>query len=162
MSNAGFQYHFSPHSQLIGSLKIGIVTSVWNESITNLLRDGAVNRLLSLGVAQNNISTLSVPGAFELPLGASQLFEKSQCHAVLCLGCVIKGDTPHFDFVCQGATDGIMRVGLDYKKPCVYGLITTFNEDQARERAGGAHGHKGIEAVDTALQQIIEYQKLVK
>ena len=160
MSNAGFQYQLSPQPHLIESLKIGIVTSVWNSEITEKLKSGAEERLITSGIKNQNIFRLSVPGAFELPLGASKLFDTHHLDAVLCLGCVIKGDTPHFDFVCQGATEGIMRVGLDYKKPCVYGLITTFTEDQAWDRTGGKHGHKGMEAADTALQQIIEYQNI--
>jgi len=160
VSDAGFQYHSSQQTHLTESLKIGIVTSVWNAEITGKLKQGAEERLIASGIKGQNIFTLSVPGAFELPLGAAKLFDAHQLDAVLCLGCVIKGDTPHFDFVCQGATEGIMRVGLDFKKPCVYGLITTFTEEQAWDRTGGQHGHKGMEAADTALQQIIEYQNL--
>lgn len=160
MSNAGFQYQSSQQPHLLESLKIGIVTSVWNSEITDKLKLGAKERLIASGIRDQNIFTLSVPGAFELPLGAAKLFDAHHLDAVLCLGCVIKGDTPHFDFVCQGATEGIMRVGLDFKKPCVYGLITTFTEEQAWDRTGGQHGHKGMEAAETALQQIIEYQNL--
>jgi 6,7-dimethyl-8-ribityllumazine synthase len=160
VSNVGFQYPISQQPHLIESLKIGIVTSVWNSEITSKLKSGAVERLIASGIKDQNIFTLSVPGALELPLGATKLFDARQLDGVLCLGCVIKGDTPHFDFVCQGATEGIMRVGLDFKKPCVFGLITTFTEEQAWDRTGGQHGHKGMEAADTALQQIIEYQSL--
>lgn len=129
---------------------------MWNDHVTSPLLDGAKSQLVSLGVASTNIIELLVPGAFELPFGAQILFEKhKELDAVICLGCVIKGETPHFDYVCQGATTGIMEVGLKYNKPCIYGLITVNNLEQAQERIGGSHGHKGIESAQTAIIQII-------
>ena len=95
-----------------------------------------------------------------MPLGASQLIHKSYCDGVIALGCVIKGDTPHFDYVCDGATQGIMTLMLATQKPIGFGLITTLNHKQALERTGGIHGHKGREAAETVLQQLIEYQNL--
>ncbi len=133
---------------------------MWNQDITSALKEGAIDRLLHLGVKLNNIFLLDVPGAFELPLAASQLFKQKHCDGVIALGCVIKGDTPHFDFVCQGATQGIMSVGLEVQKPLGFGLITTFTHQQALERTGGIHGHKGVEAAETVIQQLIEYQNL--
>ena len=161
MSNAGF--HFSPptlSADLLDNLKIGVVTSVWNSHITNALKTGCFKELASWGITQDQIVELDVPGAFELPIGAQKLFEHSNVDAVVCLGAVIKGDTPHFDFVCQGATQGIMEVGLKFSKPCIYGLITTLNEQQAIDRIGGTHGHKGEEAAKTAMYMLSEFYKL--
>ncbi len=112
---------------------------------------GAISELKTYGISDSQIKTYEVPGAFELPLGAQWLFHQ-EMDAVICLGCVIKGDTPHFDFVCLGATNGIMEVGLKFNKPCIYGVITTNTEQQAIDRIGGPNGHKGKEAAQTALQ----------
>jgi 6,7-dimethyl-8-ribityllumazine synthase len=115
---------------------------------------------LNLGVLESQITTLPVPGAFELPWGAQQLFESKSVDAVLTLGCVIKGDTPHFDFVCEGATHGVLNIGLKYNKPCVFGLITTLNQEQAEDRVSGKYGHKGIEAAQTAIFQLLQKRQL--
>jgi 6,7-dimethyl-8-ribityllumazine synthase len=161
VSNSGFHYSPpTPSDKLISNLKIGVVTSVWNDHITSELKNGCVNELLSFGINLDQIVQIDVPGAFELPLGAQKLFEISQVDVVICLGAVIKGDTPHFDFVCQGATDGIMNVGLKNSKPCIYGLITTLTEQQAFERIGGSNGHKGKEAAQTALHLLHTFYTL--
>lgn len=133
---------------------IGIVTAAWNEHITGLLKQGALETLAANGVSADRIRILDVPGSFELPLGAQKLAQLSEVDAVITLGCVIKGDTPHFDYVCQAATMGILEVGLKYNKPVVFGVITVNNENQALERAGGRHGHKGCEGALTALQML--------
>jgi len=139
---------------------MGITWSIWNEDITSRLLDGATKELLNLGVLESQITTLPVPGAFELPWGAQQLFESKSVDAVLTLGCVIKGDTPHFDFVCEGATHGVLNIGLKYNKPCVFGLITTLNQEQAEDRVSGKYGHKGIEAAQTAIFQLLQKRQL--
>ena len=152
MSNSGFRFNSLPTS-FIEKIKVGIVVSTWNDHITSELLNGAVSELKSLGLTESQIHIYEVPGAFELPLAAQWMFQKSeQIDAVICLGCVIKGDTPHFDYVCLGATNGIMEVGLKYNKPCIYGVITTNNEQQAIDRIGGPNGHKGKEAAQTAIQ----------
>lgn len=133
---------------------------MWNADITSLLNQGAIKTLLNLGVKEHNIKQLNVAGAYELPLGALKLFSNSRCDGVIALGCVIKGDTPHFDYVCEGATQGIMKLMLEVQKPVGFGLITTLNKEQAFERTGGVHGHKGQEAAETVLHQLIEYQNL--
>jgi len=160
VSDAVFKYDFSPHKFLLSNLKIGIVTAMWNSDITSELKNGANSKLVELGIKPHNIIKIDVAGAFELPLGASQLINISRCDGVIVLGCVIKGDTPHFDYVCDGATQGIMSVMLKTQKPIGFGLITTLNNQQALERTGGIHGHKGTEAAETVLQQLIEYQNL--
>lgn len=159
MSTASFSFDFSEHLNEIKSFRLGITWSIWNEHITGRLLNGALDELKQWGITEQNIVVLPVPGAFELPWGAQHLFEENQVDAVLTLGCVIKGDTPHFDFVCLGATNGVMQVGLKYNKPCVFGLITTLTEDQAEERVGGRNGHKGKEAAQTAIFQLIHSKK---
>ena len=136
---------------------MGIVVAAWNNHITDVLLKGAKDTLLGFGLSADQIHSLSVPGAFELPLGAQMLFQQ-QCDAVICLGCVIKGDTPHFDYVCQAATDGILQVGLSQNKPCIFGVITTNNEQQALDRADGKLGNKGAEAALSACWMLAAKQ----
>lgn len=136
---------------------MGIVVAAWNNHITDVLLKGAKDTLLGFGLSADQIQSLSVPGAFELPLGAQMLFQQ-QCDAVICLGCVIKGDTPHFDYVCQAATDGILQVGLSQNKPCIFGVITTNNEQQALDRADGKLGNKGAEAALSACWMLAAKQ----
>ena len=101
-----------------------------------------------------DIHTYSVPGSFELPLGAQWLIESKQVDAVLCLGCVIQGETRHFDFICSSVAKGIVDLNLKFSKPVIFGVLTTDNQEQALERAGGKHGNKGTEAAVTALQML--------
>ncbi len=159
MSTASFSFDFTEHLNEIKTFRVGITWSIWNEHITSRLLNGALEELNKWGILEQNIVVLPVPGAFELPWGAQQLFENSNVDAVLTLGCVIKGDTPHFDFVCLGATNGVMQVGLKYNRPCIFGLITTLTEDQAEDRVGGKNGHKGKEAAQTAIFQLVHSQK---
>ena len=150
MATADFSLDQIPYNLSFESLSIGVVTAAWNGKITGRLRDGAIERLLQLGCTAENIHELQVPGAFELPQGAQMLFLDRNVDAVICLGCVIQGDTPHFDFVCDGAARGIMQLGLELKKPCIFGVLTTLNEEQAMDRAGGKLGNKGAEAAVSA------------
>jgi len=159
VATSGFSLSSLPYPLQITNLKIGIAIAEWNNHITFPLRDSAIDMLKKFGIDSNQTAILQVPGAFELPYGAQLLFEAG-CDAVICLGCVIKGDTPHFEYVCQGATEGIMRVGLDYEKPCIFGVLTTLTEKQALSRAGGALGNKGAEAAVTALSMISGKQYL--
>jgi 6,7-dimethyl-8-ribityllumazine synthase len=140
--------------------KFGIVVSEWNEEITGSLLNGAVNTLENLGVTTENIYVELVPGAFELPLGAQFVAENYDVDAVICLGCVIKGETPHFDYVCKAAADGILRVSLDTDKPVIFGVLTTDNLQQALDRAGGKHGNKGVEAAVTAVKMVLLSMKV--
>ena len=136
------------------NMTIGIVIAEWNPEVTNRLADGAVNTLLKFGVKENNIQLRYVPGSFELPLGAQFLAEKKNIDGVICLGCVIQGETRHFDFICQGVSEGIMNLNLKYNKPFIFGVLTTDNQEQALARAGGKHGNKGDEAAIAALKMI--------
>jgi len=133
-------------------MKFGIVVSEWNEGITAALLDGTIKTLQKYGVKEENISTKTVPGSFELPYGARIVAEQFSPHAVICLGCVIRGETSHFDYICQGVTKGITELNLDYDIPFIFGVLTTENLQQAKDRAGGKHGNKGNEAAITALK----------
>jgi 6,7-dimethyl-8-ribityllumazine synthase len=133
------------------SKKIAIVVAAWNEEITEALYESAVQSLISSGVKKSNIIRKTVPGSFELSLGALWMAEKKDIHAVICLGCVIQGDTPHFDYICQAVAYGVTEAGLKTKKPVIFGVLTTLDKQQALERAGGKFGNKGEEAAITAL-----------
>jgi 6,7-dimethyl-8-ribityllumazine synthase len=142
------------------SYKIAIVVSRWNAEITNALKKGAEDALIEMGVPITNIVTHFVPGTFELPLGSQYIGQNSQIDAVLALGCVIQGETRHFDFICDATANGIMNVGLTLNKPVIFGVLTTQNLSQAKDRAGGIHGNKGVEAAVTAIQMLELKQRL--
>lgn len=135
-------------------MRIAIVVSEWNETITGALFDGAVKTLLNNNVKKDNIIVSKVPGSFELTLATQFLCEDKSIEAVIALGCVIQGETKHFDFICDAVAHGITHVGLKYNKPVVFGVLTTNTMLQAQERAGGKHGNKGDEAAVTALKMI--------
>ncbi|WP_258102815.1 6,7-dimethyl-8-ribityllumazine synthase [Marinoscillum sp. MHG1-6] len=134
--------------------KFGIVVSEWNEEVTESLYAGAVQTLLESGATRENIIRINVPGSFELTLGAQWMAKREEIDAVICLGCVIQGETKHFDFICQACAQGITDVGLKYDKPVIFGVLTTDNQKQANERAGGKHGNKGDEAAVTAIKML--------
>lgn len=135
-----------------GKMRFGIVVSDWNYEVTSALLEGAVKTLKKHGAADNNIVIKHVPGSFELTLGAQFLAEYDDLDAIICLGCVIQGETPHFTFICQGVTQGITQLNLEYNIPFIFGVLTTLNLEQAIERAGGIHGNKGDEAAVTAIK----------
>lgn len=144
---------FAPDSLPDASqMRIGIVVAEWNPEVTQKLCDGAVALLKDQGVHEGHLIIKRVPGSFELPSGAQFLLETEKPDAVIILGCVIQGETRHFDFICQGVTQGVMHLSLEYKKPVIFGLLTTQNQEQALDRAGGKHGNKGVEAAVTAIQ----------
>jgi 6,7-dimethyl-8-ribityllumazine synthase len=135
-------------------MKFGIVVSDWNPLITHAMLDAALATLLRHGAKEENIQIKHVPGSFELTLGALLIAENEEVDAIICLGCVIQGETRHFDFICQSVTQGITQLNLNYKIPVSFGVLTTLNEDQAKERAGGKHGNKGDEAAITAIKMV--------
>ena len=135
-------------------IKIGIVVSQWNQSITNRLLNGAQLVFFNSNIPAENIIIKYVPGTFELPLGAQYLFEKNMVDGVICIGCVIQGETKHFDYVCQGATNGIMSTGLRYNKPAIFCVLTDQNKQQSIDRSGGKHGNKGTESAISCLKMI--------
>lgn len=141
-------------------MHISIVVSEWNTEITAALLKGAVDTLINNGVSEKNISTSWVPGSFELPMGAQLVAEYKKTDAIICLGCVIQGETRHFDFICDAVANGITRVNLDYNIPVIFGVLTTNNQQQAIDRSGGKHGNKGDEAAYTAIKMAELKQKL--
>lgn len=143
-------------------MRFGIVVSDWNREITWALLEGAVSTLKKHGATDNNIVVNHVPGSFELTLGAQFLAEYDDLDAVICLGCVIQGETPHFDYICQGVTQGITQLNMEYNLPFIFGVLTTLNQQQAADRAGGKHGNKGDEAAVTAIKMAALQREIEK
>lgn len=133
------------------TIKVGVVTARWNKEITEKLEEGAISYLE--GCEGVEIFAALVPGAVEIPL-ACQAFLDAGCDGVVALGAVIRGETSHYDYVCNSVTDGLTRLMLDYKKPIGFGVLTTENEEQALDRAGGKHGNKGEEAAQVMMEMI--------
>ena len=135
--------------------RVGIVVSEWNAEITHALRDGALQVLKDAGVSDSQCIVKRVPGAFELPLAAKWLLEEpNACDAVIAIGAVIRGETAHFDFVCQGVTQGLMQLGLASGKPAIFCVLTDDRIEQSRARSGGEHGNKGIEAGVACIEML--------
>ena len=134
--------------------KVGIVVSEWNETITNNLFEGAKKALLENGVPESNILVRHVPGAFELPLASQFMLDNTDVDGVVAIGVVIQGETKHFDFVCQGTTQGLMNVMLEYNSPIAFCLLTDNNIQQSIDRSGGIHGNKSIECAIACLKMI--------
>jgi 6,7-dimethyl-8-ribityllumazine synthase len=135
-------------------IKVGIVVGRFNEFIVSKLLGGALDGLKRHGVSEENIDVAWVPGAFEIPLVAKKMAKNEKYDAVICLGAVIKGSTPHFDYVCANASKGIASVSLDTEKPVVFGILTTDSIEQAIERAGTKAGNKGYDAAVTAIEMV--------
>lgn len=134
------------------NMKFGIVVAEWNNEITFSMRDAAVKTLKKHGAATKNIIVKHVPGTFELTLGAQWLAESEEFDAIICIGCVIQGETRHFDFICQSVTQGITQLNMVYSIPVIFGVLTTNDLQQAKDRSGGKHGNKGDEAAVTAIK----------
>jgi 6,7-dimethyl-8-ribityllumazine synthase len=148
--------NLSQHNEIpnAGTHRFGIVVSEWNSEITDALLQGATKTLQDAGANDEQIIISYVPGSFELPFGAQKLILDVDVDCVICLGCVIQGETPHFDYVCSATGLGVMQVGLEHNKPVIFGVLTTLNQQQALDRAGGKHGNKGVEAAVTALKML--------
>ncbi len=144
------------------SMLFGIVVSEWNESITGSLYKGTYNTLIKYGAKKSNIKTVNVPGSFELPSGAQYLLECTDVDAVICLGCLIQGETRHFEFICNAVANGISNVSIEYNSPVIFGVLTTNNLQQAKDRSGGKHGNKGDEAAITAIKMVAMQKNLAK
>jgi len=138
----------------LSNKKFAIVVAEWNEEITEALYEGAYDALVSMGAKKSNIIRKSVPGSFELPLAAQWMADKKDIAAVICLGCIIQGETAHFDYICQAVAYGVMNVNLTAKKPVAFGVLTTLNKKQATDRAGGKYGNKGEEAAVTVVKML--------
>lgn len=136
------------------TMKVGIVVAEWNFEITSKLLDGARSTLIKNGVLPENILERWVPGSFELVYGAKLLSNKTDVDAVIVLGCVVRGDTPHFEYVCSGVTQGITTLNVHHEIPFIFGLLTNDTMQQSIDRAGGVLGNKGDEAAVTAIKMI--------
>ena len=139
---------------------VALVASKWNEEVTEGLLNGALEFLKDSGMNDDQIHIHRVPGAFELPIAAAMSLEHDQVDAVIVLGAVIRGETAHFDYVCQGVTFGVQQVSIKYNKPVVFCVLTDNNIEQSRARSGGEHGNKGVEAAATALQMMALKDKI--
>jgi 6,7-dimethyl-8-ribityllumazine synthase len=144
------------------NMHFALVVSEWNTQITGSLQDAALKALQKYGARAKNIIVTTVPGSFELSLGAQLAAQLDDIDAVICLGCVIQGETRHFDFICNAVANGVTNVGLMYNKPVIFGVLTTNDLKQAKERAGGKHGNKGVEAAVTAIKMVALKQSLRK
>lgn len=136
------------------SFSIGIAVAEWNPEVTAALLQGAIDTLLKAGVLEENIVIRRVPGTFELPLACLWMATEAKIDAVIGLGCVIQGETRHFDFICDSTANAMQNVALQSKKPCIFGVLTTETQEQALDRSGGKHGNKGDEAAYTALKML--------
>lgn len=143
-------------------MRFGIVVSDWNSSITDALLAGTVNTLKKHGALDENIIVSHVPGSFELTFGARLLAENKKVDAIICIGCVIQGETPHFRYICESVTRGITQLNLDFNLPFIFGVLTTENIQQALDRSGGKHGNKGDEAAVTAIKMAALKRELGK
>lgn len=143
-----------PNAEVVAKQRFGVVVAEWNPAITEVLKDGAIKALLACGAEKQNIHTIHVPGTIELTFGAKFLLQQKQkFDAIIVLGCVIQGDTRHFDFVCDSITQGVTSLNLRPDScPVIFGVLTTNNLQQALDRAGGIHGNKGEEAAYTAVK----------
>ena len=139
---------------------VAIVAARFNENIVDELLAGCKSRLREVEITGDRLEIHRVPGAFELAVTAKALAETKRFAAVICLGCVIRGDTPHFDYVAGEAARGIQSVGLDHTLPVIFGVLTTNTEQQALERIGGSHGHAGERAADAAMEMIALFDRI--
>lgn len=135
------------------ALRIGVVTSRFNSDVTKKLEEGAVSKLESLGFSSSQVRRVSVPGAYEIPLAAKYMLE-SGFDGVIALGAVIRGETTHYDYVCQSVERGCSHLQLEFGRPVVFGVLTTENEEQAFDRTGGRHGHKGSDAAEVLFEML--------
>ncbi len=136
----------------MAGMDVAVVASRYNAGIVQKLLDGAIDQLVARGISRDRITVVLVPGAWELPLACRRLAEAGGHQAVIALGCVVRGGTPHFEYVCSEASRGVIQASLDTGLPVSFGLLTTDTMEQAEERAGGSHGNKGAEAADAAVE----------
>lgn len=134
--------------------RVGIITSEWNQIVTQNLKKGAVETLLDCGIATNDILNWSVPGSFELINASKQMLATEKVDAIIVIGCVIQGETKHFDFVCQGVTQGIALLNATQNIPIIFCVLTDNTMQQSLDRSGGKHGNKGIEAAVSAIKMM--------
>lgn len=147
-------------TMIVKDKKFGVVVSRFNEFISRELLDGALDTLTKHGVTEDDVTTVWVPGSFEVPIVAKKMADSEKYDAIICLGAVIRGETPHFDFIAAEAAKGVAKVAMESKVPCVFGVITTDNLEQALDRAGTKSGNKGRDAARTAIEMCSLYSVL--
>jgi 6,7-dimethyl-8-ribityllumazine synthase len=162
MATHNLSHYNKEHLPDAQTMRIGIVVSEWNDHITSNLLKGCLEALTDCGVSEKNILVAHVPGSFELALGAKMLFDTHRTEAVICLGCVIRGETAHFDFVCNACASGIQQLALQIGKPVIFGVLTDDTQEQSIARSGGSKGNKGTEAAVTAIKMIGLQRELEK
>jgi 6,7-dimethyl-8-ribityllumazine synthase len=148
------KYITAENMEHMESFPLAIVVGQFNQEITEALLQGALERLNTYGFDTRDITVVEVPGAIEIPLIVKTLANQNQYAAIIALGAVIRGETNHYDYVCQQVSDGCRQIALDYSIPVIFGVLTTDNEEQAWDRLGGNHGHKGVDCVDAALAMV--------
>ena len=141
-----------PSADVLGRQRYAIIVADWNSEITFAMLQGAIDTLLKHGVSEENIDVMHVPGTVELTFGAARIMREERINAVIVIGCVIQGDTPHFDYVCQSVTQGVALLNAQGKVPVIFSVLTVLNRQQALDRCGGALGNKGIEGAVTAIR----------
>jgi 6,7-dimethyl-8-ribityllumazine synthase len=141
-------------------MRFGIVVSDYNSDITEALYDGVNRTLIKYGASPEDIIKKYVPGGFELTLGAQYMAEYTDVDAIICLGCIIKGETYHFNYICDSITRGLTQLNLDYSIPFIFGVLTTDTYEQAKERAGGKRGNKGDEAASAAIRMVALHREM--
>jgi len=160
------QHNLSDHASKdipdASAMKFGIVVAEWNAEITAALLQGCTGALKENGVKEENIKVVQVPGSFELPSGTQFMLEGSEAQAVICLGCIVKGDTKHNEYIANAVAPALVHLGLAYQKPVVFGVLTPENQQQALDRAGGKHGNKGVEAAVTAIKMVALKETAIK
>lgn len=138
----------------VANYRFGIVTSEWNEQVTFGLKKGAIDTLKDCGALEENILCWEVPGSFELIYGSKKMIKTQRIDAIIAIGCVIQGETKHFDFVCQGVTQGIAQLNVSENIPVIFCVLTDNNMQQSLDRSGGKHGNKGVEAAIAAIKMV--------
>ena len=141
-----------PSADVLGRQRYAIVVADWNSEITYAMAQGALETFTKHGVAEDNIAIVHVPGAVELTYGAARIMKEERVDAIIVIGCVIQGDTPHFDYVCQSVTQGVANLNVQGKVPVIFSVLTVLNKQQALDRCGGKLGNKGIEGAYTAIR----------
>lgn len=149
LGSSGFQVNIT------GKKKIGIITAEWNQDITSALRNGCIDTLVSHGIDSENIKSIAVPGTFELIYGAKLLLKSAVFDAIICIGCVITGETKHDEYISSSVAQALATLNAVADIPVIFGVLTPLNIQQAKDRAGGQYGNKGVEAAQTALKMIV-------
>ena len=141
-----------PNADVLGRQRYAIIVADWNSEITYPMAQGAIETLVKHGVPEENIDIMHVPGTVELTYGAARIMREERMDAVIVIGCVIQGETPHFDYVCQSVTQGVAVLNAQGKVPVIFSVLTVLNQQQALDRCGGKLGNKGIEGAYTAIR----------